>query len=159
MKGGKDVEATAFGFAEAIAEAFATIISSHTLYVYNSGSGSSCAYTESIGVASASAISKAVSAAFAKSSNGYANAAADCFSKAVSSASLTAFQKAKFGTCVSHGYDYVYFKVVTIGYVQTIATASSKVLAAIKDYDAEAAEKCVSSGTSKRYVSTNVSSG
>lgn len=159
MEDGTDVKATAFGFAEAVAKAYATIISSHTLYVYNSGSGSSCAYTKSTGEASASAISKAVSSAFAKVSNKYANAAADCFAKAVSAASITAFQKAKFGTCVSYGYDYIYFKVVTIGYVQTIATASSKVLAAIKDNDADAAAKCESSGTSKKIVTTTVESG
>eukprot|EP00210_Caulerpa_lentillifera_P005450 g5212.t1 len=151
-----DVEASSFAFAQAIARAYARIISSHYGRVYTTAGGTACAFTRSTGEATASAISQAVVKAFSESTNQYASAAAGCFANAVSSASYTATQNAFTGVCTNYGYDFIYRRFVTTGYVQTIATAFSSVFTAIRDNNAQAAASCGASGTSQSGQTTIV---
>jgi len=154
---GADVDASAFSFSQAIARAYARVISSHVLSVYVNGeSGIACAYTRSQGSAFASTIAQATSSAFAASSNEYARAAANCFSSAVSSASVTAVQDARYGTCTNYGYQFIYRRLETVGYVESIATAFSSVYTAIRDNNAEAAASCGASGISNTRVTTTI---
>lgn len=154
---GADVDASSFSFAQAIARAYARVISSHVLSVYvNGDSGVACAFTRSQGSAFAETLARATTNAFAESSNEYARAAADCFSSAVSSASVRAVQTARYGTCTNYGYDFIYRRLETVGYVESIATAFSSVYTAIRDNNAEAAASCGASGTSNTRVTTTI---
>eukprot|EP00210_Caulerpa_lentillifera_P005447 g5209.t1 len=155
-EGGADVDASSFAFAQAIARAYARIISSHHGRVYTTAGGTACAFTRATGEATASAFSRAITQAFAQSRNQYASAAAGCFANAVSSASYTATQNAFTGVCTNYGYDFIYRRFVTTGYVQTIATAFSSVFTAIRDNNAQAAASCGASGTSQSGQTTIV---
>lgn len=164
-EGNGDVEASANAFAVAIAQAFARIISSHYGFVSVSGqAGNACAFTLATGQATATAISTAVSSAFATSSNDFANAAANCFSSAVSQAAVTATQDVSFLSCatVNNGVpdaDFFYQKVITTGFVQTVATAFSNVFTAIRNNDPVAAASCSAVGSSNTAVVTQVIGG
>eukprot|EP00210_Caulerpa_lentillifera_P008053 g7690.t1 len=145
--GNGDVDAGATAFAQAIAQAYARIISKSEIRVFVSGgTGRACGHTRSNAAASASAIARATSSAFAKSSNRYARAAADCSSEAVASVTRRFTQRLGFNACTTYGYSRIFARLVTIGYVQAIATAFSSVFTAIVNKDADAAADCVSSG-------------
>jgi len=120
------------------------------------GQGTACSYTRSNGQAFATAFAEAVSGAFAQSSNEYARAASSCFSRAVASASVTAVQNAQYGTCTNYGFDFIYRRLETVGYVEAIATAFSAVFAAIRDNNAEAAALCTASGVTNSGVFTRI---
>jgi len=141
--GDGDATAAATSFAQAIARAYAIVVSRHTIRVnVDAEEGSACAFTKSSGTASATAFARAVTSAFAQSSNEYARAAAACFSQAVATATVTAMQNAEFGACTNYGEELVYTTLTTVGYVEAIATAFSAVFTAIRNNDAIAAAAC-----------------
>eukprot|EP00210_Caulerpa_lentillifera_P008079 g7714.t1 len=137
-----DVKAKAHAVATAVVAAYAQIISRHELKVYASHGGHACAHTKSDAKVHAKAISTAVAGAFAKVSNDYIKAAEKCYSKAVSAAAVTAIQYVNFGLCTNHGYDYIYARIQTTAFVETVATAFAKVLVAVKHHDIIAAMNC-----------------
>eukprot|EP00210_Caulerpa_lentillifera_P005546 g5305.t1 len=144
-------------FARAVAQAFARIISSHVLSVYINGNGRACAYTRSNAQSYASAIASAVSSAFAGAENSYIRSAAECYQRAVSAASVTAIQNVRFGVCTNYGYDYIYQRIETTVFVRTVAEAFARVLAAVINNDAFAAQSCGTSTSLSVGANTNFS--
>eukprot|EP00210_Caulerpa_lentillifera_P008065 g7701.t1 len=156
---GSDVDASVFAFAQAIAQAYARIITSHVLSVYVDGEGQACAYTYSNAASFATAMSTAVVSAFAGAENFVAQAAGSCMARTVVSASVQAVQEANYDTCADdYEYNYIYRRLETEGYVQTIATAFSTVFVAIRDNNAQAAATCAAVGTSSTTTTTTVTS-
>eukprot|EP00210_Caulerpa_lentillifera_P008042 g7679.t1 len=150
-----DADAAAYSFAEAIARAYAKIISSYELYAYVIGEGKACAYTDSKGESYATAISTAIAAAFAESINDSAVAVGKCFAKAVVYAFIQIYQEADIDLCVgSYDYEYYYIKLETVGYVETVAAAFGIVLTAIKDNNAEVTAICAALGIADADVTT-----
>jgi len=146
------VDASADAFAQAVARAYAIIVSNFVLSVQASGNSVACASGNSFGSATASAIAQATASAFASSSNRHARAAADCFANAVSTAAIRVTQRRSIRICVRDSRATIYRRFVTIGFAEAVATAFADVFTAIRDNDAQAAANCVASANSRRGV-------
>eukprot|EP00210_Caulerpa_lentillifera_P008078 g7713.t1 len=149
-EGEDNVNSSAFAFAQAIAQAYARIITSYVLVVNVTPGSFGCARGSAYGRATADSIAQATSRAFSESTNDVASAAANCFSEAVSSAVITVTQNTRRRLCVTNGHAAVVEELQTIGFVQAVATAFSSVFTNIRDGNASADAVCVSSGSSIR---------
>lgn len=129
---GEDTKAQADAVAVAIGTAFAEVVVETFAVVSATGQDSrACANAQASGEAVATAIARAVSVSLAEAASGLDEAVATSFANTVNTETVELYAESFADACTRYGKAEAFNKVQASGYVESIATAFTKVLAAV----------------------------